>query len=286
MGGFNKDARAKMHGGNARFLNNEENNYTNAERMQDYLAQKLGFPSYVQKLKNDKVGYEAAKSGVKILEDYHELCIKEANDKRKNGEFMKHEYDTPEGERIRIAASRATELENKAASYTDQNSAVYKDYQSKISSIQNDSNLTDSQKEEQIRVASERFTREQMQASYEADEANKAYQREYISFSTGDNAGAATNHRLKSEKELTQQKIRNHNDAYRDVPNAQIEFQLTNDFKDLDDWKKGKGEYADDGPKRGGRQIVQDAEAHLQKLDFEIKEREEKMNGNKAGGSK
>lgn len=286
MGGFNKDARARMLGGNARFLNNEENGYTTAERMQDYFAQKLGFPSYVQKLKNDKVGYDAAKSGVKMLETYHDLCVKEADDKLETGEFMRPEFNTKEGLRVYRAGIEATRLKNLAASYTDQNSAIYKDYQQKLASIQNDNNLTEAQKEEQKREVSEKFTREQMRASYEADEAKKAFRREYVTFTTGDNAGAATNHRLKSEKELTQQKIRNHNDAYKSVPDAQIEFQLTNDFKDLDDWKKGKGEYADDGPKRGGRQIVQDAEAHLQKIDFEIKEREEKMNGNKASGSK
>ena len=189
---------------------------------------------------------------------------------------MKPDFDSADGLRVREAGIKRRKLENIAASYTNENSAIYKEYQAKLSSAQNEA--------EKERIKTE-FTTDQMKASYEADEAKKTFEKEYITFVTGDNAGGATNHNLKSKLKLAQQQIETHNKAYDGVPDAQIEYKLTNDFTDLDNFIKGKGEYADGGSKRSARQIKQNADAKLQELDFAIKEREMKQNGNNQGGS-
>lgn len=284
-GGISKNSLGKVTSGNRAWLNNEENNYTRKERWEDALAKKFGFQSYTQKLKNDKIGYEGAKNGIKMLEDYHTLAKQEADDKLETGEYMKADFDSGDGLKVRTAAIEAIRLRNLAASYTDQNSSIYKDHQAKLSSIDNDKKLTDAEKKTKKEELTAEFTREQMQASYEADEAKKTYEKEYVTFTTSDNAGGATNHRLKSELKLTQQKIETHNKAYEGVPDAQIEYKLTNDFRDLDDFKKGKGKYADGGTEKGARQIKQNADAKLQEIDFAIKERELKQNGNNQGGN-
>lgn len=284
-GGISKNSLGKVTSGNRAWLNNEENNYTRKERLEDALAKKLGFQSYTQKLKNDKIGYEGAKSGIKMLEDYHTLAKQEADDKLETGEYMKADFDSGAGLKVRTAAIEAIRLRNLATSYTDQNSSIYKDHQAKLLSIDNDEKLTDAEKKTKKEELTAEFTREQMQASYEADEAKKTYEKEYVTFTTSDNAGGATNHRLKSELKLTQQKIKTHNMAYEGVPDAQIEYKLTNDFRDLDDFKKGKGKYADGGTEKGARQIKQNADAKLQEIDFAIKERELKQNGNNQGGN-
>lgn len=276
MGGLSKSTIGKVSAGNKAFANNQANNYTTKERLEDALAKKFGFQNYTQKLKNDKIGYEGAKSGAKIIEDYHSAGKKEANDKYETGEFMKPDFDSVDGLRVREAGIKRRKLENIAASYTNENSAVYKEYQAKLSSAQNEA--------EKERIKTE-FTTDQMKASYEADEAKKTFEKEYITFVTGDNAGGATNHNLKSKLKLAQQQIETHNKAYDGVPDAQIEYKLTNDFTDLDNFIKGKGEYADGGSKRSARQIKQNADAKLQELDFAIKEREMKQNGNNQGGS-
>lgn len=284
-GGISKNSFGQVTSGNRAWLNNEENNYTTKERLEDALAKKLGFQSYTQKLKNDKMGYDGAKAGVKMLEDYHTLAKQEADDKLETGEYMKADFDSGDGLKVRKAAIEAIRLRNLAASYTDQNSAVYKAHQAELLSVQNNVKLSDAEKNAEIKRITAEFTSKQMQASYEADEAKKTYEKEYVTFTTSDNAGGATNHRLKSELKLTQQKIETHNKAYEGVPDAQIEYQLTNDFKDLDDFKKGKGKYADGGSQKGARQIKQNADAKLQEIDFAIKEREMKQNGNNQGGS-
>lgn len=276
MGGLSKSTIGKVSAGNKAFANNQANNYTTKERLEDALAKKFGFQNYTQKLKNDKIGYEGAKSGAKIIEDYHSSGKKEANDKYETGEFMKPDFDSADGLRVREAGIKRRKLENIAASYTNENSAIYKEYQAKLSSAQNEA--------EKERIKTE-FTTDQMKASYEADEAKKTFEKEYITFVTGDNAGGATNHNLKSKLKLAQQQIETHNKAYDGVPDAQIEYKLTNDFTDLDNFIKGKGEYADGGSKRSARQIKQNADAKLQELDFAIKEREMKQNGNNQGGS-
>ncbi len=276
MGAYNKNTIGKISAGNKAFANNEENNYSPWERAEDALAKKLGFQSYTQKLKNDKIGYEGAKAGAKIIEDYHSAAKKEANDKYETGEFMKPEFDSGDGLRVRKAAIKRRQLENLAASYTDENSVVYKEYQAKLSGVQSEA------AKEKIKTD---FATAQMKASYEADEAKKTYEKEYTTFVTGDNAGGATNHKLKSELKLAQQQIETHNKAYDGVPDAQIEYKLTNDFTDLDNFIKGKGEYADGGSKRSARQIKQNADVKLQEIDFAIKDRELKQNGNNQGGS-
>ena len=276
MGGLSKSTIGKVSAGNKAFANNQANNYTTKERLEDALAKKFGFQNYTQKLKNDKIGYEGAKSGAKIIEDYQKKKKKEANDKYETGEFMKPDFDSADGLRVREAGIKRRKLENIAASYTNENSAIYKEYQAKLSSAQNEA--------EKERIKTE-FTTDQMKASYEAGEAKKTFEKEYITFVTGDNAGGATNHNLKSKLKLAQQQIETHNKAYDGVPDAQIEYKLTNDFTDLDNFIKGKGEYADGGSKRSARQIKQNADAKLQELDFAIKEREMKQNGNNQGGS-
>ena len=365
MGGFNKDARARMHGGNARFLNNEENNYTNAERMQDYLAQKLGFPNYVSQLKAEKAKYEQQAKGNDIVKNLYDDLIKEAKDAKEKRKFVDPKFrNSAWGRDIQDRGIDIKNKEDKIAALRDPNSQESIQYKAECERARNDiqgarallasGNVSAADRvtlQQTIDNAQAVLDRQILLEREVADE-NKQWFKDYVDYATSDQAirDGAQEQGWIYRKQNAIQDLKNHNAANASIPEAQIYFDLgSSSMSDIDNYRKGKAKYEkisidygtgqitnsngievgfeidpnthqrvwkcrvdtstgmvyetnSDGSfvtdSNGDRKVVylnvakngatidHDSTVTVKEYDRKIKEREEKMNGNKASGSK
>lgn len=365
MGGFNKDTRAKMLGGNARFLNNEENEYTTAERMQDYFAQKLGFPNYVQQLKAEKAKYEQQAKGKDIVTNLYDDLTKEAKDDYGKREFMDPNFrKSAQGRDIQDRGIEIKNMEDKAAALRDPNSQESIQYKAECERARNDIQGAKALLASGNVSAADRVTLQQTidnaqavldrQILLERDIAKKIKQwnKDYIDYVTSNQAisDGTQKQGLIDKIRNYAQNLENHNAANASIPEAQINLDLgSSSMTDIDNYIKGKEKYEkinidygtgqitnsngievgfkidpnthqkvwkcrvdpstgmvyetnSDGSfitdsngekkvvylnvKKNGATIDHDSTVTVTEYDRKIKEREEKMNGNKAGGSK
>ena len=365
MGGFNKDARARMHGGNARFLNNEENNYTNAERMQDYLAQKLGFPNYVSQLKAEKAKYEQQAKGNDIVKNLYDDLIKEAKDAKEKRKFVDPKFrNSAWGRDIQDRGIDIKNKEDKIAALRDPNSQESIQYKAECERARNDIQGAKALLASGNVSAADRVTLQQtidnaqavldrqILLEREVADENKQWFKDYVDYATSDQAirDGAQEQGWIYMKQNAIQDLKNHNAANASIPEAQIYFDLgSSSMSDIDNYRKGKAKYEkisidystgqitnsngievgfeidpnthqkvwkcrvdtstgmvyetnSDGSfvtdSNGDRKVVylnvakngatidHDSTVTVKEYDRKIKEREEKMNGNKASGSK
>ena len=290
-GGFSKDARGRMKTGNKRYISNENNDYTMGERIEDSLANTLGFTSYTQKLKERQSINKATIDTAKKVESlYNDTMKAEAKAKHEAAEYLSLDPTN----QARIAGERYAQTQLNLEMLNDSSSTLRQTFKvgeikhgqevnfnselttelAKVSSLKSDGTFKTTteldHERESVRQkvkAKYAYTNEQEVSSALVKEIekvkseNNAAEKEWTK-EFGTEASKASspiaNQKLISEIKLVQEQINIHNKTYEGNKEAQIDYDLnpdTIDFTDVDNYIKGKGDYNDDpsntSPKKG-----------------------------------
>lgn len=288
-GGIGKDMRAKNKVSNARYVSNKNNDYTTGERIADLAAEKLGFTSYIQKLKNDKAIQEMRKSGMEIYSGLYKDMKDESRAKLESAEYKKAEFNTEAGLRVREIGIQATAAINYANTLKNSTSTARKNLEISIRDNLKDSGLTTEELEKEV---SRQMADYIAQAEYDADVKTKEWDKAYITFAVNEEqAGDAKNAVLIRKLEETE-KIAEQFNAKAPAA-AKINFELSNSEKSFD-WGefdaifKSKT-YTDANGKEhdytstGVSAVISDVNREKDRIDREISEHQDKIDGNKSG---